>query len=109
MGPNRNGEILTNPLARYRLGRNPGIPAAVAAIKTWTRSCLGLGEETAVSVNELACSQVGCPPRETVVLVLRTDAPALRISIHKAIADIGEPDVAEACSRGVGIVPARRG
>lgn len=37
--------------------------------------------------------QPDCPPRETVILVLRSDAPALRISIHKAIVDISQEDV----------------
>lgn len=89
-------KLSLNPLAR-----NPRIPAATAAIKNWTRTALGIGDETAISVNELACSEPDCPPQETVVLILRSGSPAMRLSIHKAIIDICERDVADACKQGV--------
>ncbi|WP_156953424.1 hypothetical protein [Afifella pfennigii] len=85
-----------NPLQRNPLGRNPRIPAATAAIKDWTRTALRLEDEAVISVNELSCSKPDCPPRETVVLILRSGAPATRISIHKAIVDICERDVIDA-------------
>lgn len=87
-----------NPLGRNPLGRNPRMPAATAAIKDWTRTALDIGDDVVVSVNELACPQPDCPPRETIVLVLRAGAPAMRLSIHKAILDVVEQDVIEACA-----------
>lgn len=92
-----------NPLAR-----NPRIPAATAAIKNWTRTALGIGGETAISINELACSEPDCPPQETVVLILKSGAPAMRLSIHKAIVDICEQDIVDVCKQGAEtLVPKR--
>lgn len=82
------------------LEKDPRLPAAAAAIKEWTRAALSLCDDTAVSVNELACVQPDCPPRETVILVLQSGAPATRLSIHKAIVDIDERDIDEACRCG---------
>src|SRR5690606_23424458 len=79
------------------LSRNPRLPEAMARLKGWARTALRLGDDVVISVNELACSQPDCPPRETVMLVLHLDAPALRLAIHKAIVDIGEDDVIAAC------------
>lgn len=75
------------------LSRNPRLPEATALLKGWTRRALNLGDDAVVCVNELTCSQPDCPPRSTVVLVLRANTPALRLSIHKALVDIGEEDV----------------
>lgn len=96
-----------NPLDRNPLSRNPRIPEATAAIKGWTRAAMRIGDEVVVSVNELSCSKPDCPPKETVVLLLPSGAAPSRISIHKAILDICERDVVEACRHGVEILEAR--
>ena len=93
-----------NPLAK-----DARIPAAVAAIKGWTRTALAIDDEAVISVNELSCAKPGCPPRETVVLVLRRGAPASRLSIHMAIVDVGERDVIQACLRGAEVLPVKDG
>lgn len=90
------------------LGRNPLVVTATVAIKSWTREAFGFGEEVVVSVNELSCSKPGCPPKETVVLMLEPGVPPTRFSIHKAVVDVRELDVIEARRRGVETVPARR-
>lgn len=97
------GHTRANPL-----GRNPRIPAASAAIKNWARSALQLEDDAVICVNELSCSKPGCPPRETVVLILRSGDPATRLSIHKAIIDICERDVIEASIGSADILPAKR-
>ena len=68
-----------------------------AAIQVWTRQNLPLTEETAVSVSEFACAKPSCPPRQTVILVLSEDMSIQKMSIHKAIADVCEADVFDAC------------
>lgn len=93
--------------ARNPLGKNPGIPAATAAIKGWARTILGLDESAVVSINELSCAKPDCPPRETVILVLRPGAPALRLSVHKAIVDVTEADVTGARLKGVETLQAK--
>lgn len=80
-----------NPLAR-----NPRLPEASTAIKRWARSALGLSDEHAVTVSEIACSVPGCPPQETVVLILPTAGGALKLSIHKAVLNVTEEDVRKA-------------
>ena len=91
------------------LGRNPLIPAATAAIKGWTREAFGFNDDVVVSVNELSCSEPGCPPRETVVLMLPPGIPPTRLSIHKAVVDVCEQDVIDARLRGVEAVQAKGG
>ncbi len=80
-----------NPLQR----RAPGLIEQARAIKQWTRACLGLAEETVVSVNELACHLPGCPPKETVILVMNVER-TVQASIHKALVEVTEADVAAA-------------
>ena len=80
-----------NPLQR----RAPGLVEQARAIKQWTRACLDLAEETVVSVNELACHLPGCPPKETVILVMNA-SKTVQASIHKALMDVAEADVVAA-------------
>ena len=78
-----------NPLQRCA----PGLVEQARAIKQWTRACLDLAEETVVSVNELACYLPGCPPKETVILVMNAER-TVQASIHRALEDVTEADVA---------------
>ena len=80
-----------NPLQR----RTPGLVEQARAIKQWTRACLDLAEETVVSVNELACHLPGCPPKETVILVMNAER-TLQASIHKALTEVAEADIVAA-------------
>jgi hypothetical protein len=80
-----------NPLQR----RTPGLVEQARTIKQWTRTCLDLAEDTAVSVNELACHLPGCPPKETVILVMNA-SKTVQASIHKALMDVAEADVVAA-------------
>ncbi|MBD8908511.1 hypothetical protein [Methylorubrum zatmanii] len=62
--------------------RSAGLARAAARAKDLIRPALGLGEGDALSVNEIACPDPGCPDVETVVLVMRAGEPtrALRIA-----------------------------
>jgi hypothetical protein len=79
-----------NPFAPKRSG---GYSAFIARIRGWTREALALDEATLVSVNELACPEPGCPPRETIILVMSESAPPTRARIHKAMEDVTAADV----------------
>jgi hypothetical protein len=72
-------------------------PERTAAIQLWTRQNLPLTDETAVSVSEFACDKPTCPNRQTVILVLSEDMSTQKMSIHKALADVSEADVFDAC------------
>jgi hypothetical protein len=73
-----------------RPGRTPG---RTAEIKAWAAESLGLGDDVAVMVTELRCTEPGCPPLETVVAVLGASGPARQYKIHKPLADVTREDV----------------
>ncbi len=73
------------------------VVAAIARIKAWMRTALALGPDVALSVTEMACGEPGCPPRETVVLVMPAGARAMKYSVHKALAEVVEDDI-RACA-----------
>lgn len=66
---------------------------AVGRIKGWTRAALGLPPDVALSVTELACSAEGCPPRETVILVMAPGERARKYAVHKALLDVEGDDI----------------
>ncbi|MBY5639349.1 hypothetical protein HFO39_32115 [Rhizobium leguminosarum] len=86
-------EAFVNPLAR----NGPSVINSARAIKTWARKLLSLPDDAVVSVSELACHVPGCPPKETVILVMH-DAETVQASIHKPMKDATEDDVAHAFS-----------
>ncbi|WP_019063689.1 hypothetical protein [Streptomyces prunicolor] len=57
------------------------------------RRLLGLDEDTAVMVRQLACTEPGCPPVETVVAVLPMDGAARRWTLHVLADRITEADL----------------
>lgn len=80
-----------NPLLRG----SAGLIDRARDIKTWTRELSRLPDEAVISVNELACHVPGCPPKETVVLMMFGERTR-QISIHKAMLDITREDIASA-------------
>ena len=74
-------------------GRPLGTGGVVGGgIKGWVRDVLDLSESSTVMVAELACTEPGCPPLETVVAVLDAGATR-RYTIHRPMAEITEADV----------------
>lgn len=49
--------------------RSKTSPALASRIKEWVRHRAGVGKEASITVAELACTEPGCPPVETVVAV----------------------------------------
>ncbi|MGK9286762.1 hypothetical protein [Sinorhizobium meliloti] len=86
-------DAFVNPLART----GPSVINSARAIKSWVRKRLSLPDEVVVSVSELACHVPGCPPKETVILVMQGTETA-RASVHKPITAVTEEDVAHAFS-----------
>ena len=50
-------------------------------------------DDVTVMVTELACTEPGCPPRETVIALMRPGAPRQH-KIHKPLAEVTAADVA---------------
>jgi hypothetical protein len=86
-------EAFVNPLAR----NSPSVINSARAIKFWVRKLLKVPDDAVVSVSELACHVPGCPPKETVILVMQ-DAETAQASVHKAMTDVTEDDIAHAFS-----------
>jgi hypothetical protein len=66
----------------------------IRQIKRWVEDLLALGPDTAVMVTELACTEPGCPPLETVIAVL---GPASREQrkLHRPVADVTHEEVVD--------------
>ena len=73
---------------------------AVGRIKAWARASLALPPDVVLSVTELACSAEGCPPRETVILVMPPGERPKKYSVHKAIPDVADSDIAACVADG---------
>lgn len=83
-----------------------GYADALGRIKAWTRALLPPGDPV-ISVTELACTEEGCPPRETVILVMWPAEPAWKLRVHKAMVDIVETDIVDALTTKEIILPGR--
>lgn len=55
---------------------------------------LGLGPDDALSVNEIACADPGCPDMETIVLVMRAGQPTRALRIRKPMEAVDAADIA---------------
>jgi hypothetical protein len=78
-----------NPLK----GKAPsGYAEALQRVRQWTTERL-LPDDPVVSVSELACAEPGCPPRETVILIMWPDGRAWKACIHKAIPEVTQDEV----------------
>ena len=70
----------------------------VRHIKKMVREALGLSDDVTVTVTELACLEEDCAPVETVIGLLRPDAPQLQAKLHKSIDAVNAADVARVCA-----------
>jgi hypothetical protein len=66
-------------------------PEKVQDIKNWVYRILEVDSDISISINQLACKELGCPPIETVIAVMST--PIKQYKIHKAVNDIDEIDI----------------
>lgn len=90
---------MTRPVYPLSQGKSkPGVLDHARRIKEWTRTAIAEGPDTVISVTELACSKPGCPPRETVLIVLSPGRPGRKTSVHKSLLDVTEEDVAGCAS-----------
>ncbi|WP_246096034.1 hypothetical protein [Streptomyces botrytidirepellens] len=62
-------------------------------MKQTIRRLLGLDDDTAVVVRQLACTEPGCPPLETVIAVLPMNGRARRWTLHTTAEEITEDDL----------------
>lgn len=77
----------------FRLGRPRPERESVARVKGWARAALGADEEVALTVNEIACLDPGCPGLETVILVMRPNERTRAAKVPKPLDEVTEADV----------------
>ena len=65
-------------------------------IKEWAAEVFHLGADVSVMVTEVRCTEVGCPPLETVIAILDVPGKPRQFKIHKAVADVTFADVLKA-------------
>lgn len=70
-----------------------GVQESLDRIRGWVRAEIPLSEVDTISVTELACAEPGCPPRETVIVIMPDTGPWLKARVHKALRDVLEDDV----------------
>ncbi len=95
----------SNPFAPRPRG---GYPDVLKQIRGWVRDIVPLDAEDVISVTELACAEPGCPPKETVIVIMRGSGKWEKLRIHKAMPDVSEEDVLYA-SRSAEIVTPKAG
>jgi len=66
-----------------------------ARLKRDLIAALGLTEADALAVNEIACTDPGCPDLETIVLVMRVGAPTRALRIRRPMDAVDIQDIAE--------------
>jgi hypothetical protein len=74
--------------------------AAIRALKAMARTLFEAGEDDAVVVNELQCTEPGCPPIETVVALLRAGSEPRQVKVHKPAVEVTEDDLRAAIQGG---------
>ena len=70
----------------------------VRHIKEALRAALCLPDDATVTVTELACLEEGCAPIETVVALLRPDAPPLQHKLYKPTDAVDAEDLVQVCT-----------
>jgi hypothetical protein len=69
----------------------------IRSIKEALQTALSLSNETTITVTELTCLEEGCAPIETVVALLKPNAPTLQHKIHKSTDAIEVDDLMKIC------------
>lgn len=69
-------------------------PYRIALVKRWVKEQFSLSEEATILASELRCGDPGCPPHETVIVIVDREAKARQYKIAKPMAMVREVDVA---------------
>jgi hypothetical protein len=67
--------------------------SAIRSLKATARTLFEATDDDAVVVNELSCTEPGCPPIETIVALLRAGSEPRQVKIHKPAMEVTEDDL----------------
>lgn len=83
------------------LGRPKRDISLIRQVKNWAYEFLPISAEASISVMELECREAGCPPLETVIVVMDTEKGTRQWKLHKAMPDITRADVMDVASKAI--------
>lgn len=66
-------------------------------IKKWVKSFLNLDDSVIIMVSELNCTELACPPIETIIVLLWEDGTKQQFKIHKPIITLTYSDIELTC------------
>jgi hypothetical protein len=69
---------------------------AVDRVKDLARAALRVSPDTAFAVNEIACTDPGCPGIETVILVMEPGRKTRALKVAKPLDEVMEQDILKA-------------
>jgi hypothetical protein len=75
---------------------DPRQAEASRRVKEWARALWSASEDDTIAVNELRCSEPGCPPIETVVALLCAGGAKQQLRVHKPVLEVTHEDLKEA-------------
>jgi len=73
--------------------RDEAWTAAIRALRATAREVFAAGDDDAVLVSELRCTEPGCPPVETVIALLRERQKPRQVKVHKRAAEVTADDL----------------
>ncbi|WP_271254782.1 hypothetical protein [Pseudanabaena sp. Chao 1811] len=75
--------------------KKPAVSAEqLQQVKDWLYEILQIDSNTIISISQMQCQDLNCPPMQTAIAIMTT--PHRVIRIHKAIPDITHADVVQA-------------
>lgn len=83
-------------LFRRRAGVAAPEAADIARVKRMAFDALGASPDVAVVVNEIVCTDPGCPGTETVILIMEPGRKTRASKVAKPVDKVTEQDVREA-------------
>ncbi len=81
-------------MLRKALGKSAGIDRMeLTRVKELARYALALGDDAAISVNEINCTDPACPGTETVILLMIPGERTRALKVMKPVEEVGEADI----------------
>ena len=68
-------------------------PRQLVQVKSWVSQVFDLSEDVSVMITELQCTEEGCPPIETVIVIMETPGKSRQYKIHKPLAEVNQKDI----------------
>jgi len=73
--------------------------SAMRALRAKAHTLFEAADDDVVIVNELTCTEPGCPPIVTIVAHLRVGSEPRQVKIHKPVVEVAEEDLRHAMLR----------